>query len=272
MVENKEASEKSLAERVNDFEKRGADGFTKDVVPQEGSFLATIERLASRPDVDPEKIKQFMDMQERVLDRNAQQAFNAAMTEAQNKIDLVVADSWNEQTKSKYANLKTILVQIKPVYTTAGFSLMFYEGVTDKPDHKRVCVDIMHRQGHTENRWGDFAIQTKGIAGKTMMTQIHGEGSAFQYGRRYLTCMIFNVPTGDDDNGQAAGAGEHISEGQIKTIKDLIKTVKANEPKFLEFMGKALKREIKSIDKIPSTGYDRAIAELERKTATKKTK
>lgn len=258
MVENK-ASDKSLAERVNDFEKRGADGFGKDVVPKEDSFLATIERLASRPDVDPEKIKQFMEMQESVLDRNAKQAFNHAMMEAQNKIDLVVADSWNEQTKSKYANLKTILVQIKPVYTAAGFSLMFYEGVTDKPDHKRVCVDIMHSQGHTEQRWGDFAIQTTGIAGKTMMTQIHGEGSAFQYGRRYLTCMIFNVPTGDDDDGQAAGGGPFVNEEQLKKINALITEVKADVPNYCKVMG------VESVDKIPAREFDKAMKALNRK-------
>lgn len=181
-------------------------------------FLTVIERLASRPDIDPDKIKQFMDMQERVLDRNAKQAFNAAMTKAQSRIELVVAKSENTQTKSNYAKLKAVLLSAKPIYTDEGFSLMFYEGDSPKESQKRVCVDIMHDQGHTETRHGDFTIQTTGIAGKSMMTQIHGEGSAFSYGRRYLTCMIFNIPTGDDDDGNAAGSGEpsKYEQWQIK--------------------------------------------------------
>jgi hypothetical protein len=243
-----------IEKKIDDFESRG------ELVPHEtqdhGTFLATIERLASRPDVDPDKIKQFMDMQERVLDRNAKQAFNASMMRAQSKIDLVVATSDNLQTKSKYANLKTILMQVKPIYTKAGFSLMFYEGETTKENHKRICVDIMHEQGHTESRHGEFAIQTTGIAGKAMMTEIHGEGSAIQYGRRYLTCMIFNVPVGADDDGNLAG-GEVINQKQLSTITDMINNLNADEVKFCEVMG------VDSLDKI--TDFDKAMKALRAK-------
>lgn len=230
---------------MNDIEKEG-----KDVaISEQGSFLATIERLASNPDVDPTKIAQFMDMQERVLDRNAKQAFNNAMTEAQKKIELVVATSKNEQTQSMYANLKTILIKAKPVYTAEGFSLMFYEGETTKENHKRVCVDVMHNQGHTEKRYGEFAIQTTGIAGKAMMTQIHGEGSAFQYGRRYLTCMIFNIPTGDDDDGNAAGA-EYITDEQIKVLEFLAEETNSDILKWqkVSSIGEILAKDFKAVE------------------------
>lgn len=201
---------------------------------QQASFFASIERLAANPAVDVSKIKEIMDMQEHILDRNAEQAFNAAMTRAQNKIELVVAKSENKQTGSKYANLKTVLLSAKPIYTTEGFSLMFYEGETSKENHKRVCVDIMHEQGHTKQRYGDFAIQTTGIAGKAMMTQIHGEGSAFSYGRRYLTCLIFNIPTGDDDDGNAANTGKvkPINDQQLLDIQTLQKDAKLSDAQF----------------------------------------
>ena len=232
---------------VKKFEDRG------QLVPHEAtepdSFLATIERLASRPDIDPDKIKQFMDMQERVLDRNAEQAFNASMMRAQNKIDLVVAKTWNEQTKSHYANLKTILTQVKPIYTAEGFSLMFYEGETTNENHKRISVDIMHEQGHTKQRYGDFAIQTTGIAGKPMMTQIHGEGSAIAYGRRYLTCMIFNIPTGDDD-GNAAGGIEYINEEQVKVIELLAEETNSDVLKWqkIDSLDKILAKDFKKVE------------------------
>jgi len=208
---------------------------TETALTQQESFLSAIERLASNPAVDVEKIKQMVEIQEHLLDRNAKQAFNAAMTRTQNKIELVVAKSENKQTNSKYANLKQILIQTKPIYTTEGFSLMFYEGETAKESHKRVCVDIMHREGHTEKRYGDFAIQTTGIAGKAMMTQIHGEGSAFMYGRRYLTCMIFNIPTGEDDDGNAAGKAaegkpKFTTKAQKKEIAALFKTLGITDP------------------------------------------
>ncbi len=229
---------------------------------QQSSFFESIERLAANPNVGVAKIKQLMEMNEHILDRNAEQEFNAAMTRAQNQIEFVVENKWNDQTKSNYANLKGVLLSAKPIYTSAGFSLMFYEGETQKEDHKRVCVDIMHEGGHTKQKYGDFAIQTTGIAGKKMMTQIHGEGSAFSYGRRYLTCMIFNIPTGDDDDGNDAGKTEEIEyiTVDMKTeITDFIKATKSNKKNFLKHF------KVESIEKIPLGKYGQVISTLQAK-------
>lgn len=226
---------------------------------EQSDFLGIIERLAKNPDIDVAKIQQILDMQERILDRNAKQAFNAAMTRTQKRIELVVAKSKNEQTNSTYADLKAVLISAKPIYTEEGFSLMFYEGETTKEKHKRVCVDIMHEAGHTEKRYGNFAIQTTGIAGKPMMTEIHGEGSAFSYGRRYLTCMIFNIPTGDDDGNAAGGEPEYIDEKQKSTIVDYIADRGVDEKKFLAYMA------AESLEKILAKDYDKAITALKAK-------
>jgi hypothetical protein len=246
--------DRRVVERENNLPVKATD--------QQSAFFASIERLVANPNVDVAKIKQIMEMQEHVLDRDAEQSFNAAMTRAQNKIELVVAKSENTQTDSKYANLKTVLLSAKPIYTAEGFSLMFYEGETPNEKQKRVCVDIMHEQGHTKQRYGDFTIQTTGIAGKAMMTQIHGEGSAFSYGRRYLTCLIFNIPTGDDDNGNAAGKTEEIEfiTVDMKTeITDFIKATKTKKADFLKYI------EAESIEKIPLVAYGRAISGLQAK-------
>jgi len=190
------------------------------------------------------------------------------MTRTQKKVELIVATTWNNQTKSHYANLKTTLLEVKPIYTQEGFSLMFYEGESSRIDtHKRVCVDIIHNQGHTEKRYGEFAIQTTGIAGKAMMTQIHGEGSAFSYGRRYLTCMIFNIPTGDDDDGVAAGGKivEFINEKQLSEFVDTINDLEANEPVYLEYIGKVLGLKIKELSQIPAKDFKQAMDELKKR-------
>ena len=244
---------------------------TKDLVEVQPSFITSIERLAANPDVDPEKLQKFMEMQEHILDRNAKQAFNAAMTKTQNKIELVVAKSDNAQTGSKYANLKEVLIKAKPIYTTEGFSLMFYEGESKKEGHKRVCVDIMHEQGHTEQRYGEFAIQTTGIAGKAMMTQIHGEGSAFSYGRRYLTCMIFNIPTGEDDDGNAAGKEDpkFTTKAQKKEIEGLFKTLKLSEKEIEKKMANRF-QGITNLDEVYTDAADTLIRSLEKMVKLKK--
>jgi hypothetical protein len=213
-----------------------------------------IERLASNPNVDVEKLERIMKMQEQTIKREAQTAFNAAMVKAQNKIEIIAANEKNTQTGSTYAyaGLKDVITKAKPVYTAEGFSLMFYEGDSPDDKKKRTCVDIMHEQGHTEKRHIDLTIQTTGIAGKAMMTQIHGEGSAFSYGRRYLTCMIFNIPTGDDDDGNKAGkSGEPtpLEQWGIK-CNEVGESAKSIEEltAWWETHGPAVKKELKTKD------------------------
>ena len=113
-------------------------------------FLSTIERLATNPEVDVDKIQRIMDMQEHILDRNAKQAFNAAMVQAQAEMPVVPLDLKNTQTNSRYSSYKIILKYTKPVYTKAGFSVSMYEGDTKKESNIRVCADVMHAEGHTK--------------------------------------------------------------------------------------------------------------------------
>jgi hypothetical protein len=46
----------------------------------------------------------------------------------------------------------------------------------------------------------------KGAKGGDVMTRTHAAGSAFSYGQRYLLKLIFNIATGEDDDGNAASA------------------------------------------------------------------
>lgn len=222
-----------------------------------GNFVAVIERLASNPDVDPVKLEKFMDLQERILDRNAEQAFNIDMVQCQSDIRAVFQNKRNTQTNSRYADLEAVILSVKPIYTKHGFALSFYEGETKKENHIRICVDVMHKYGHTKSRYVDMAIDDTGAKGSATKTKIHGEGSAISYGRRYLTCMIFNIPTSDDNDSNTKT--EYISEKQVADIQSLATEVKADVNRLLKYLG------FTSLSKIPVSQYERTIQELERK-------
>jgi len=179
------------------------------------SFFSVIERLASNPDVDVEKIQRIMNMQEQLLNRTAKQAFNAAMVRAQQKMPVVGKDKKNEQTHSMYAGYETIIKACQPVYTKEGFSVTFYQGhgteeVPIGKDEIRVMADIMHEDGHTKTVHVDIPVETTGPKGGVLMTKTHATGSGFAYGKSYLLRMIFNIPTGGDDDGNAAGGNYRI--------------------------------------------------------------
>ena len=243
---------------LNKFEERGTE---ITIQPEQNSFLATIERLSSRPDIDVEKIKQIMEMQEHILDRNAKQAFNAAMVRVQSAMPTIPKDLKNIQTNSMYSAYETILKHAKPVYTTGGFNVRMYEGETQKEAHIRVCADVGHEEGHTENYWTDLPLDDRGIKGTVNKTGIHAKKSSLSYGKGILMCMVFNIPTGHDvdDDGNACGS-EFITSDQRIEIEEIIVNKGIDAEAFFKYM------KVETTGEILSSEYGKA------KNALKKAK
>lgn len=237
----------------------GPRGVSTMPVQQPPSFMEMVERLASRPEVDVSKIEKILDMQEKILDRKAQQEFSESMVAVQGAMPTILKDKENLQTRSKYSQLETIIKAASPIYTKEGFSLSFYEGETPKPEHIRVCCDIMHIGGHKETRHADFAIDTKGIKGTPNKTLIHGEGSTFSYGRRYLTCMIFNISTGDDVDGNGVEEEKPpATKEMVETMQRVIDSKKIDAKLFCEHMG------ADSVESILASDFKKAMNVLQR--------
>ncbi|MDZ5602561.1 ERF family protein [Pseudomonas sp. RP23018S] len=173
--------------------------------PEATAMLTMVQRAATDPSFDTEKMQAMMAMYERYTDRSASAAFNAAMVRAQAEIGPVFRDKYNSQTNSSYAALESIDKKIAPTYTLHGFSLSF--GTDDSPlaGHIRTVCDCMHEAGHTKRYHVDLPIDSTGIKGSVNKTGVHANGSTFSYARRYLTMMIFNVVLTNEDNDGNGG-------------------------------------------------------------------
>jgi hypothetical protein len=146
-------------------------------------------------------------MHERMATRQAEQDYADAMTQAQRAMPTIGKDRHNTQTNSWYSTLDKINQQIAPIYTAHGFSLSFDTQDSTLADHVRVVCRVLHKGGCTKEYHYDTPLDSAGIAGKVNKTPTHARGSAITYGRRYLTLMIFNLATGEDDDGNASGPG-----------------------------------------------------------------
>jgi hypothetical protein len=155
--------------------------------------------VARDPNVSVEKLERLMAMQERLANRAAEQAFNAAMAEAQTRMRPVAADASNPQTRSRYASYAALDVKLRPLYTDAGFGLSFDTGESPIADHLRVLCYVTHRDGFARTYHVDMPNDGKGAKGGDVMTKTHATGAAMTYGMRYLLKMIFNVAVGEDD-------------------------------------------------------------------------
>lgn len=228
-----------------------------NVVPiqrtQEESVMYMLQ-TALEKGVDADSLEKLLNMQERILDRQAEQAYTSAMVKVQEEMTKkgIEEDGQNTQTNSTYSKLEAINKVLVPIYTKHGFSLSFGQGDSPLELHVRILCDVMHVDGHSKHYHNDMPLDMTGIAGKQNKTKIHGTGSALKYGRRYLTNMIFNISTGDvDDDGNAAGqAIEYISDIQLNILTDLISATETNETQFCKVC------KVPSLDMLPVNKYD----------------
>ena len=168
----------------------------------------TIERMIMKAlEMDkPELIDKFVEIYQQQEAERKKTAYVDAMARAQAKIQPIANNALNTHTNSRYAKLAAINKEIAPIYGAEGLSVSFKMGEASRPDLQRIIAEVSHEAGHTDdNYWIELPLDDKGAAGNTNKTRLHAIGSTTSYGRRYLVCMIFNVATEDDDDGQSGG-------------------------------------------------------------------
>jgi hypothetical protein len=220
--------------------------------------------------VTAQDLKEFLAVQKDWESNEARKVFAAAFSRAQENIGKVLKTKINPQTHSKYADLGDVIVSAKPIYTKEGFSVIFYE--TDKvvEGTVRVNADVLHSGGHKESFHYDVPLDGVGLQGNANMTKIHGKSSSVSYGRRYLMCMIWNIPTADDD-GNAAGVVKLIDDKQKSQILDGLVDL-GYEPKHPEYKKFFELMNVEGIDKLPADKFKAAMALIQVTKASKKAK
>lgn len=181
----------------------------------ENQVLLMIERAASDPNVDVDKMDRLMQIYQNVQTKQAESAFALAFRNVQAEMPKVGRNKENTQTRSFYADLEKVTTAVTPVYTRHGFSLSF--GTENSPieRHVRIVCTLLHSGGHSAHYFYDAPIDDAGIAGAKNKTLTHGRASAISYAQRYLIKMIFNlIIANEDDDGNKAGGQKKIQSHQ----------------------------------------------------------
>lgn len=197
-------------------------------LPQSSSetaaIMSVIERVAMSPDADINKLERMLDMQERVLDRNAKQSYTAALAAMQNELPRVIEHGTGHNS-AKYAKLEDINDTIRPALQSHGFAITFR--IKHEVNLIWVTTVLSHRDGHSEETSIPLALDTSGNK-----NAVQAVGSSISYGKRYGLCAMLNISTGDDDDGQSASkpAAKTINDNQLSTIMTLLnKTGKSTQ-------------------------------------------
>lgn len=187
------------------------------------AIMSVIERVAMSPDADIDKLERMLDMQERVLDRNAKEAYTAALAAMQIELPRVI-EHGTGHNRAKYAKLEDINDTIRPALQKHGFAITF----RIKSENSLIWVTtvLSHKNGHSEETSIPLSLDDSGNK-----NAVQAVGSSISYGKRYGLCAMLNISTGDDDDGQSASnpsdSVDRINKQQLDQIMALLS--KANK-------------------------------------------
>lgn len=202
-------------------------------------MVSMIERIVMDPSVPIDRLERVLAMKERMEDRarqdeerEARKAYFAAMSECQAELPVVVKNQSNDHTKSRYADLAAIEKQAMPVIHRYGFSASFQPDGYNEKGELRIQWEISHREGYCRNGIAEIPIDKAGSQGKVNKTDTQAFGSTATYGRRYLLCMLFNISTGDDRDGNVVDQTT-INADQLAELETFIDAHDAEPSKIL---------------------------------------
>jgi hypothetical protein len=226
------------------------------------ALIQVIERAANNPAVDIDKMERLLQMQERIMDRNAKAAYTAALAEMQPKLPIITerGEIKNNAGKvqSTYAKWEDINEAVKPVLAEHGFALTFRTG--SEAGQIKVTGVLSHRDGHSEETTLCLPADTSGSK-----NAVQALASSVSYGKRYTSGALLNITSrGEDDDGQKAGAGKTLSEDQAKKVREKLKSTSANEVAFLKWA------KCDRIEDILAVNFDAVIETIEAKAKQRK--
>jgi hypothetical protein len=232
-----------------------------------GANAALIQVLANAardPDVDVSKMQALFEMHERVIAREAKQAYTAAMAKFKENPPKIVKDAHVKFQTSKgiteydHATLagvvNAIIEGLAKVEISHAWETEQLEG-----GMIRVTCTLTHSSGHATRTPLEAGRDDSG--GKN---NIQALGSTVTYLQRYTLLAATGLAAGIADNDGRGGKEEPlVSEDQVANLLALITEVNADRARFLDFF-KAVE-----VADIPAAKYQQAVQMLEAKRRLK---
>ena len=213
------------------------------------AIIQVIERAALNPDVDIDKMERLLQMQERVMDRQAMMAYSAAMAAMQTELPSI--EERGQTNNGCYATLEDIVDTVRPILQKHGFAVSFR--IQTQERGIQVTGVLMHKDGHREET---SMLLPADMSGNKNAVQAFG--SSTSYGKRYVLCALLNITTrGQDDNGQTStrAAVKRVTAFQAGQIQRLISQCPATTQEW--FSGK-----YGAAVQVPQADFDKLRASL----------
>lgn len=189
----------------------------KDESPKGNSLMDIIERATKDPNVDVNKLHQLVDLNIKMMEKQAEIDFNQAMTRLQRLLPTVhkkgvisFTDKNGVVRETPFAKYEDIHRAIQPLLTKHNFSVSFNTYSDDKIFMK---ATLSHISGHSRSAEMRLPLDTSGSK-----NNLQAAGSTISYAKRYLVCMLLNIVTTDEDDD----AKTHIDEKETDEFQKMV--------------------------------------------------
>lgn len=210
--------------------------------------------------VSVESLERLVALHERIADRMAAQEFAVAMSDFQrrcppirkNKKASIRMDS-GASFSYQYAELHEIASVVNPLLAELGLSYT-WDSKSTETSCECTCT-VRHVNGHSVTASFSAPIQARSKA----TSQAQNGAMALTHAKRQALVQVLGLTLCDPDTDAAVEPSGAITATQAADLECLIEEVKADRGKFLKYM------ETETVEEIPASEYDRAVAALRRK-------
>lgn len=208
-------------------------------------------------------LEKLVTLQERMLDRQAVQAFNDAMAEFQAKCPEIPKDRGVKHSTAagapdiyRYSTYEMIKRTIGDLLVECGLSYRHDEDLSADGKLITVTCHLQHEQGHTvSSHWsGPTESATRAMGPQQKV------GSAGMYGKRKSLVNILGLASCETDNDCAAPADAvPITDQQFADLEAVITAVGGNRTVMMRRFG------VENLSDLPAGKYEAALAMCEEK-------
>lgn len=196
------------------------------------SIQDALIQIVQRTDIDPERLEKFLDLQIKMENRQAEKAFNDALSGFQGECPIITKKKKVKfnTTSYDYAPLDEIIHIIKPILAKHGLSYSF--DIETGEAGSTMITTVYHKGGFSKKSLYAFDAMADG----GQMNQSQRRKSAVSYAKRAgLENALGLVTAGEDDDARRA-IDNPVTKEQLDQIFDLVAKTKSDMKGFCEFL------------------------------------
>jgi len=210
------------------------------------SLLEAVMREVRNPDTDPARLREFLEIGERLEARQAKAMYNEAFADLKRELPVIdkrgVVLNKAGKVQFKYARYDDLHRAISPLLLKFGFSTSFD---FEEPDAGRLtCVlHLRHRGGHQE----DFRWTLPAMGQNQFVSNLQNAAAARSFGKRCVLIDALDILTEDSDSdGRPVAPPESVTQEQVALMEDICSACEEREPGFTGRFRKWIKLEMKA--------------------------